>query len=104
MGIEKKAVYRQSDGSPLEVVYDPGAPCRVCRAPVVEASVGGTDVCPSCDVGRHRICGCSWSYKEALFPEDLVPKHNCLQRFLSAQTPLDPELDRLVNEHFWNLL
>jgi len=50
----KKATYTLLDGSKLIVDYDEAAPCRMCGLPVIEASVGGTDVCPWCDVGVYR--------------------------------------------------
>lgn len=61
----KKATYRLRGGGTLEVEYDPDAPCRICGKPVVEASVGGTDVCPYCDAGIHRD-GRRWTYKETM--------------------------------------
>ena len=33
------------------------APCIICGQPVMAASVGGTLICPSCDMGRCRYCG-----------------------------------------------
>jgi len=44
-------------GGCVVVEYDENAPCRVCGERVLEASMGGTDVCPSCDCGRCRYCG-----------------------------------------------
>lgn len=35
------------------VTYEESIDCRVCRLPVVAASVGGTDVCPWCDCGSQ---------------------------------------------------
>ncbi len=49
-----KATYTGLDGKPFEVEYDPSAPCRICKYPVVAASMGGTDVCPWCDMGVER--------------------------------------------------
>jgi hypothetical protein len=43
------------DGAELvEVEYDENAPCRICDQPVMEASMGGIDVCPWCDTGYNR--------------------------------------------------
>jgi hypothetical protein len=39
--------------------YDENAPCIVCGEPVVTASMGGTAVCPWCDLGKCRYCGVS---------------------------------------------
>lgn len=36
--------------------YDENAPCIICGEPVVEASVGGTAICPWCDMGICRYC------------------------------------------------
>lgn len=51
------AKYHLLDGSDLEVEYDADAPCHLCLQPVVAASMGGTDVCPWCDMGKCRACG-----------------------------------------------
>lgn len=53
----KTAKYRETDGTELEVEYDENAPCAICGEPVVEASMGGTDICPWCDCGYCRYCG-----------------------------------------------
>lgn len=53
----KTAVYRLGDGRELVVEYDESAPCVVCGEPVVEASMGGTSLCPWCDMGKCRYCG-----------------------------------------------
>lgn len=50
-------VYAGPDRERIEVEYDDTAPCVACREPVVEASMGGTDLCPWCDVGNCRFCG-----------------------------------------------
>ena len=53
----KSATYRLLDGDTLVVSYDEEAPCRICHQPVGTASMGGTDVCPACDMGKCRFCG-----------------------------------------------
>jgi hypothetical protein len=53
----KTATYRGLDGKDFTVEYDENAPCIVCQEPVVEASMGGTGVCPWCDCGHCRYCG-----------------------------------------------
>ncbi len=53
----KTATYRLTSGETITVEYDETAPCRICGEPVYEASMGGTDVCPWCDVGNCRYCG-----------------------------------------------
>ena len=50
----KTARYNLINGGTAMVEYDETAPCRVCGLPVGEASMGGTDVCPSCDCGLYR--------------------------------------------------
>lgn len=50
------ATYPLRDGRTLDLEYDPAAPCRVCGEPVIEASMGGTDLCPWCDCGHCRYC------------------------------------------------
>lgn len=53
----KTVTYRDRGGKDFTVEYDENAPCMICHEPVVEASMGGTAVCPSCDCGRCRYCG-----------------------------------------------
>lgn len=36
------------------VEYDETVPCLICGNPVISASMGGFDICPSCDCGRFR--------------------------------------------------
>jgi hypothetical protein len=50
----KKAVYHLVSGKILEVEYDENAPCKCCGLPVENASMSGTDVCPTCDIGIYR--------------------------------------------------
>jgi len=50
----KTATYRLLNGESLTVEYDPMGPCIGCGLPVVEASVGGTALCPWCDTGYSR--------------------------------------------------
>lgn len=50
----KTATYTLLDGSKLAIEYDETAPCRICGYPVIDASMGGTDVCPWCDMGKER--------------------------------------------------
>ena len=40
----------------VEVEYDENAPCLICGEPVISASMGGTSICPSCDLGKCRYC------------------------------------------------
>lgn len=49
-----KAHYRLLDGSEIDIEYDADAPCMACGLPVVEASMGGTALCPWCDTGYNR--------------------------------------------------
>ena len=49
----KTATYQTSEGEKT-VEYDSEAPCIICGLPVMEASVGGTVICPWCDMGIHR--------------------------------------------------
>ena len=46
--------YPLIDGRTLRVMYDTQGPCRLCGEPVGSASMGGTDVCPPCDMGVYR--------------------------------------------------
>lgn len=53
----KTATYTDLDGKEFTVEYDENAPCQICQEPVVEASMGGTSICPWCDCGNCRYCG-----------------------------------------------
>ena len=48
----KVADYSGFGGARVE--YDECAPCWMCGEPVVEASMGGTVICPWCDCGKNR--------------------------------------------------
>ena len=61
----KIAKYPLTGGGFIEVEYDPDAPCRICGKPVIDASMGGTDVCSWCDCGSHRD-GRKWTFDEAM--------------------------------------
>ena len=50
----KVATYTNTKGIKFDVQYDENAPCRICGYPVIDASMGGTDVCPFCDAGIER--------------------------------------------------
>lgn len=41
--------------------FDPDFPCAYCEQPVISLSVGGSAVCPWCDMGRNRD-GTLWTY------------------------------------------
>ena len=53
----KIAIYRGLDGKKIEIEYDETAPCLICGEPVMGASMGGTLICPWCDMGKCRYCG-----------------------------------------------
>ncbi len=53
----KIAKYPLLGGGVKEVEYDENALCIFCGEPVVEASMGGTVICPWCDCGNCRYCG-----------------------------------------------
>jgi len=69
----KKVKYHLIDGGFWEVEYDETAPCRVCGLPVVDASMGGTDICPWCDCGVFRN-GDKFTLQEMLDPELIKKK------------------------------
>lgn len=50
----RSATYTGLDGQKFTVEYDALAPCVGCGLPVVEASMGGTALCPWCDTGYNR--------------------------------------------------
>jgi len=61
----KKATYRGLDGKEMIVEYDPNAACISCGLSVVQASTGGTKICPWCDCGMYRN-GEHWSIEDAV--------------------------------------
>lgn len=68
----KTAVYKKLDGSDLIIEYDETAPCIICGEPVVEASVGGTAICPWCDMGKCRFCKVDLPLGEAKIREHMA--------------------------------
>jgi len=50
----KTATYPLLAGGQVVIEYDEKAPCIGCGLPVVEASMGGTALCPWCDTGKNR--------------------------------------------------
>ena len=63
--MKKTAEYTNLDDTKRVVEYDSNTPCLMCGLPVEEASVGGTAICPWCDMGKHRD-GKDWTLKETL--------------------------------------
>jgi hypothetical protein len=56
----KTLTYNLIGGGTKTIEYDENAPCIICGEPVITASVGGTVICPSCDLGKCRFCGKSF--------------------------------------------
>ena len=46
----------------IEIEYDENAPCKICGLPVGNASMGGTNICPACDMGKFRN-GERWTFE-----------------------------------------
>lgn len=61
----KTVTYTLINGKMLDVEYDETLPCVSCGLPVTEASMGGTSLCPWCDMGVHRN-GTKWTISETL--------------------------------------
>ena len=55
--MKQVATYHKVGGGEIKIEYDDEAPCRGCGEPVIGASMAGTDVCGSCDMGKCRYCG-----------------------------------------------
>lgn len=70
----KTATYTGLQNQKIVVEYDEESPCRICGLPVVEASMGGTDVCPWCDCGIHRD-GRKWTYQDAIQNRNTQRQH-----------------------------
>lgn len=49
--------YKRSDGSTINIEYDPDAPCNICGEPIRRLSTAGPNICPWCDIGQCRYCG-----------------------------------------------
>lgn len=58
----KTITYNLANGGKMTVEYDEMSPCIFCAEPVGEASMGGVDICPSCDCGKCRFCGVDLPY------------------------------------------
>jgi hypothetical protein len=56
--VKTATYYRSPGGEPFTVEYDETAPCVQCGLPVVTVSMGGTAVCPWCDLGQCRFSPC----------------------------------------------
>lgn len=69
----KTVTYNLVDGGTKTVEYDETAPCIICGQPVVEASMGGTVICPWCDCGHCRYCGVQLPL--TITDKDAVKKH-----------------------------
>jgi hypothetical protein len=62
--LKKLRIYKNGEGqfsfyngencSPIDIEYDENGQCKICGLPVYEASFGGIDVCPWCDMGLFR--------------------------------------------------
>jgi uncharacterized Zn finger protein (UPF0148 family) len=62
-----KTINYHTDEGLKSFEYDENAPCIICGEPVVSASMGGTVICPWCDLGKCRYCGISvFVIKESL--------------------------------------
>lgn len=64
----KTAQYRMLDGSVRTIEYDENALCVSCDLPVVTASVGGTRLCPWCDMGIFRDKS-EWAFRDCVDAE-----------------------------------
>jgi len=57
------AEYNVEGGKKVRMPYDPKALCIECGLPVEAASMGGTKVCPWCDMGKYRD-GTNWGLEK----------------------------------------
>ncbi|MDG6969545.1 MAG: hypothetical protein JRN54_00340 [Nitrososphaerota archaeon] len=72
------ATYHKTGGGIIEVEYDDEAPCLICGEPIIGASMGGTAICGSCDMGKCRYCGMTiFVMKESV--DDGRSKRNLLE-------------------------
>lgn len=99
-----EATYTGLDGEKFTVTYDERAPCIVCNLPVVMASMGGTAVCPWCDVGVTRD-GRKWTgddfrMRRATAEERAQGKAEMVQDLRYKATP--EEYARAVAEYWPN--
>ncbi len=92
-----------------EVEYDELAPCISCGEPVHNASMGGTVLCPSCDLGKCRFCGVTiFVMKEEI--DGGRSKRNTLQHMKYHREILglqkvytEQELSEAISKQFRNL-
>lgn len=75
----KTAKYKLLDGSYIEVEYDPDEPCWNCEEPVISASMGGTAICPWCDMGIRR------DGKRLTFDELVIHNKNYVKNLRAQQ-------------------
>jgi uncharacterized Zn finger protein (UPF0148 family) len=80
------------------VEYDDETPCVSCGEPVVSASMGGTALCPWCDMGKCRYCGMQiMVLKEEIDGGD--SKRNLLEH-MKWHRERDPDLNsKLLENH-----
>jgi hypothetical protein len=53
---------------PLKDNYDSNLICRCCKLPALKVSMGGTDLCPWCDMGVFRD-GTNWTFRDCIDDE-----------------------------------
>jgi len=83
------ADYRTFGGGLVE--YDRDAPCLVCQRPVEAASMGGTAICPSCDLGQHRDTGEKWTlYEYVLITRDKMTPQAAREALRGRAPPDEP--------------
>ena len=73
------SIFETENSKAVHIEYDPDAPCICCGEPVVEASMGGTVVCPWCDMGKCRHTG------RTVFLQILIPLNEIGQCFTASQ-------------------
>ena len=91
----EKATYKLLNGETVTVEYDTEAPCLICQEPVMEASVGGTAICPWCDTGACRYCG----EKSRLISERLDGGSSIRRWYEHMRRHHSPSAARLIYEN-----
>lgn len=71
--------------------FDPAFPCAYCEEPVQALSVGGSAVCPWCDMGRNRD-GSLWTY------ETMKARFNNYERRLAISKSAHDALQRRARQ------
>jgi hypothetical protein len=79
------------------IEYEDTTPCIICGEPVISASMGGTAICPWCDMGKCRYCRVSiMVIKEEIDGGD--SKRQCLEH-MKRHRDREPDFNNNLLEY-----